>query len=76
MCRRQSGDTEAKAPASTMPTQALDSRFLLKQSAGPFPDPPSPTSWLRLWGKFFSEAGTLERDLESRPRRERDKSQP
>lgn len=76
MCRRQSSDTEAKAPASTMPIQALDSWFLLKQRAGPFPEPPSPTSWLSLWGKFFSEAGTLERDLESRPCMERDNSQP
>lgn len=72
MCRRQGGNTEAKAPASTMPIQALDSWFLLKLSTGPFPSlsSPSPTSRLSLWGKFFSKAGTLEQDLESRPWRE------
>lgn len=55
MCRRQGGNTEAKVPTSVIPIQALDSWFLLKQRAGPFPEPPSPTSWLSLWGKFFSQ---------------------
>lgn len=70
VCRRQVGNTEAKVPTSVIPIQALNSWFLLKQRAGPFPGPPSPTSRLSLWGKFFSEADTLEQDLESRPWRE------